>query len=308
MTEIRIAATTSVERGRLFEEMTRTLLEGYWRWENVELNLYRGGYELDFKASSNEGEIIGECKARHDKKIFTTDILAFFAKFTLERRDNQHLRGAFYTLSHLTGSKGADAVLTRIRQEKSIPFSVYTSDDIVNQLVKQELVETIEYIEKKFDFLIDGLGKITAKKFHRDEIVLEYFNSEYYWVGLITEYDNDKKYFLLLDSRGNMPRDNPGLGDVLKKQDASLLGDREHLFQKDFNLDSEKLLSVVIQLDKNNQWKKIFLECIRSLEDQHDYVTIANIFEKIGECEEPELYTYVEDIGDKIRVGDKCSQ
>jgi len=304
--QIRIAGDNPQERGKLFEKAIRSLLErqGY---TDIELNRADRGYELDFSATYKRSEIIGECKAYEKRKIGPRDIHIFFSKFTLERRHNKYIKGEFYSLSPLSGgSSGAEAVLNQIKKEDNVPFVVHTPEEIVDQLIKAGLLQkdsnldSIKDIKEELKSIVDQIGLVTDKKFHVEEdIVLEYFMDEYYWIGLVTEYDKDKKYFLILDSKGEIPKDNKSLGEMLKEQDK-LFENMQYLPQKDLNLDSKKLLSVIMRLDKGNRWKSIFQETISILENQHDYTTIASIFGQLGGYDEKKLYEYAEDVGRRI--------
>jgi hypothetical protein len=212
MIQIRIAEKDNQKRGKLFERMIRDLLErqGY---EDIRLNQVEQGYELDFKARHKGVEIIGECKA-HKDKIHSPDILDFFAKFTLERRRNKHIKGEFYSLSPLTGSNGAEGVLTQIKEEENILFVSYNPEEIVDQLIKKELVSaSFDDIKAEFSSIIDRTGQMTDKKFVMgDKIFLEYLGGEehlrgeYYWICLVSGYGEDAKSFLILDNTGKIPQ------------------------------------------------------------------------------------------------------
>lgn len=164
MTRIRIAAKDNQKRGKIFERMISDLLErqGY---EDIRLNQVEQGYELDFKARHKGVEIIGECKA-HKDKIRSPDIHEFFAKFTLERRRNKHIKGEFYSLSPLTGSNGAEGVLTRIKEDENIPFIVYTPEGIVSQLIKANLVSKFRFKDTFISYCTVGYGKSLENSFY----------------------------------------------------------------------------------------------------------------------------------------------
>ena len=299
MTQIRIAEKDPRKRGELFERMMGELLEkqGY----DIKFNQVKPGYELDFHARHKHRghEMIGECKA-HKKRIDSPDLSEFFGKFTLERRANQHLSAEFYSLSPLTGRNGAEGLLEKIKEEEGIPFSVHTPEEIIDELNSIGILSRdIDRIKYEFEIQIEGISYVTNQKFHIDDILLEYFRGDYYWICSVSE-PSGKKSFLLLDSTGSIPKGYINIIGAIKEHDESL-SDRGHLFQHEtLGLDSGVLLSVVAQLDKKeNSWKPVFYKCIEILKNNSDYITIANIFIGIGpHCDEDDVFRKAEDIAD----------
>lgn len=305
MTQIRIAEKDPRKRGELFKRMIGQLLEkqGY----SVTFNrVKQPGYELDFDAKHGNYKIIGECKA-HKGKIDSPDLLKFFGKFELEKRINPHLSAEFYSLSPLTGRDGAERLLEHIKEEDGILFSVHTPEEIIGKLKSGNMLSgDIDQIEDEFKTQIEGIAYATGQKFYIDDIFLEYFRGEYYWICLISEHAG-RKSFLLLDSDGNIPEGSRSLSEIMKEHDESL-NDLAYLpQQEDLDLDSKKLLSIVACIDENeSHWWGIFDICINILIENGYYNIVRDIFKKIEKlnCSEEIIFGKAEDIGDRIWFSD----
>ena len=227
MTQIRIAEKDPRKRGELFERMVRMLLEKQGYKIDEWTPRLSHGYEIDFIAKYNDRNkkiktVIGECKA-HRNNICAPNIHKFFSEYIIKSKENDGLEGEFYTLSPL--GNGAKQVYEKIKQYYGESFHVYTSEEIVNRLLDVETIpEDFEYIKNKFKSIVDRTTYVTRQKFYIDDIFLEYFRDEYYWICLVSESDENKKSFLLLDSTGSIPKGDIGLIEAMKEHDESLSG------------------------------------------------------------------------------------
>lgn len=303
MTQIRIAEKDPRKRGELFEQMIRMLLEKQGYEIDEWIPRLSHGYEIDFIAKYNDRDkkiktVIGECKA-HRKNISAPAIHKFFSEYIIKSKENDGLEGEFYTLSPL--GNGAKQVYEKIKQYYDESFHVYTSKEIVNRLLDVEMIpEDFEYIKNEFESIVDRTAYVTRQKFYIDDIFLEYFRDEYYWICLVSEPDENKKSFLLLDSTGSIPKGDIGLIEAMKEHDESLSG-RVYLSQQEkLDLDIGVLLAVLSQLDgKQSPWKSIFYKCIETLRSNNDYKIIADIFIEIGlDYNEEDVFRKAEEIAD----------
>jgi len=180
---------------------------------------------------------------------------------------------------------------------------VHNPEEIINELKNRNiLLKDFEYIEDDFDSIVERITNVTRQRFYIDDIFLEYFRDDYYWVCLVSEPDEDKKSFLLLDRDGSSPRGGAELANAMKEHDE-LLKERVYLPQQEtLDLDSGLLLSVLSQLDKRqNQWKVMFYSCIETLKSKGDYATIADIFDDIGvDWSEEDVFRKAEEIADML--------
>ena len=305
MTQIRIAEKDPRKRGELFERMIRMLLEKQGYKIDEWTPRLSHGYEIDFIAKYNDRNkkiktVIGECKA-HRNNISAPNIHKFFSEYIIKSKENDGLEGEFYTLSPL--GNGAKQVYEKIKQYYDESFHVYTSEEIVNRLLDVEMIpEDFEYIKNKFKSIVDRTTHVTRQKFYIDDIFLECFRDDYYWVCLVSEPDENKKSFLLLNSDGSIPKDNIGLIEAMKEHDESL-NDRVHLAQQEkLDLDPCVLLSVLSQLDrKQRPWKSIFYKCIEILQSNEYYTIISDIFTEIGsDYSEEDAFRKADELADSL--------
>lgn len=304
MTQIRIAEKNPRKRGELFEKMIRTLLEKQGYKIDEWTPRLSHGFEIDFIAKYNDRDkniktVIGECKA-HRNNINAPIIHKFFSEYIIKSIENDGLEGEFYTLSPL--GNGAKQVYEKIKQYYDESFHVYTSEEIIDRLFKVEIIpKDFEDIKYEFKSIVERIANVTRQKFYMEDIFLEYFRDDYYWICLVSEPD-DKKSFLLLDREGSIPRGGVELASAMKEHDE-LLKERVYLPQQEtLDLDSSLLLSVLSQLDKRqNQWKVMFYSCIETLKSKGDYATIADIFDYIGvDCSEEDVFRKAEETADML--------
>ena len=143
---IKVLAKTSNEKGKIFEDFTKSILDrlGY---SDFLVRVRKAGRELDIKAKHKvTGQpILVECKAEKDI-IGSSELSKFYGVYDHEYQNNKKLVGLFFSLS------GFKDTATEYYREKSHSiknrFKIFHDVDIINLLLDVNLVSSEEVIRR----------------------------------------------------------------------------------------------------------------------------------------------------------------
>ncbi len=147
---IKILASNSNEKGKLFEDFIKRILDALG-FHNFRIDVHRTGRELDIQANHKvtDEPILCECKA-HETRLSGDELSKFYGVYAHECDSNKDLKGLFFSLS------GFNDALIEYYNEKPEKiqkrFKIYSDTDIERFLKDSKIVEpvgTIEFIVRK---------------------------------------------------------------------------------------------------------------------------------------------------------------
>ncbi len=306
MTFIRIAGSTSQEKGENFEKAIANYLkmEGFKKTNKSRHS--SSGYEVDFRGKIGNIPVTVECKA-HKSKIDVPLIAAFFGKYTIDRYENQHYQGIFFSLSSLTDS--AKQFYESIKKnEPDIPFEIITADNLITNLTElpdPPLEANYTQAEREFDKLVKDYNIILNYDISivnkENNIFLEYLNDSYYWICIVLSIKGN--YFLILDKKANIPKDHKSLAEQLRISE-SLLTNVKYLLSEKVELNSDRLLETIVYCEKNNEWINIFKNTIDILSKNGCLDILSELFKNPTvrvTVSEKEVIRKIENISEDIQ-------
>jgi|GEM_PF-3556854 len=274
MTFIRIAGRTGHERGTNFEHaITNYLIKKGYKIDpkNLSENRYsHSGYEVDFRGKLENTPVIVECKA-HKGKIDLPLIAAFYGKYSIERRKNEHCKGIFFSLSPLTDA--AKLFYESIQKsEENIPFEVITTEGLIENLMNLpdnppleadygKVKREYERIVEEYNLILNYNYKVGIED-KENKIFLEYINESYYWICITTG-----NYFLILDKKAELPKNHKYLAEQLKETE-NFLKNSNYLLAEKAELNPKRLLEMIIFCERNDEWKYVFKTTIELLSEK----------------------------------------
>lgn len=163
---IKILASNSNEKGDLFEDFTKKILDALG-FHNFRIDVPRVGREFDIQANHKvtDEPILCECKA-YEEKLGTNHFKIFFEGYDHEYNSNKRLKGLFFSLS------GFKDTLIEYYNEKPKKvqerFKIYSDTDIERFLKDSKIVESVETIEyivrKKIPYEISQIYLTVSKQ------------------------------------------------------------------------------------------------------------------------------------------------
>jgi len=163
---IKILASNSNEKGYLFEDFTKKILDALGFY-NFRIDVPKVGRELDIQANHKvtDEPILCECKA-YEEKLGTNHFKIFSDVYGHEYNSNKRLKGLFFSLS------GFKDTLIEYYNEKPKKvqerFKIYSDTDIERFLKDSKIVESVETIEyivrKKIPYEINRIYLTVSKQ------------------------------------------------------------------------------------------------------------------------------------------------
>jgi len=163
---IKILASNSNEKGDLFEDFTKKILDALG-FHNFRIDVPKVGRELDIQANHKvtDEPILCECKA-YEEKLGTNHFKIFSDVYGHEYNSNKRLKGLFFSLS------GFKDTLIEYYNEKPKKLQerlkIYSDTDIERFLKDSKIVESVETIEymvrKKIPYEISQIYLTVSKQ------------------------------------------------------------------------------------------------------------------------------------------------
>ncbi|VVB93606.1 Restriction endonuclease [uncultured archaeon] len=309
MTFIRIAGLNGQEIGKNFENAIAEYLKkkGY---KSTDKPRHHNGYEVDFRGTHENTPVTVECKA-HERNIDLPSIAAFYGKYSLDRYENLHLKGKFFSLSPLTDS--AKQFYNSIKKnEPNIPFEVVTVDELIKNLVEipdnPPLDADYTKAEREFEKLIKDYNIILNYGIFIEDkennIFLEYLNKSYYWICIVSSVVKGN-YFLVLDKTAKIPKDHKILADQLRINE-DLLIDVKYLLSEKAELNPDRLLWAIVHCEKNSEWKYVFKKTIELLSKSGNLDILSELLKNPDirdTVSENDVINKIEDISENLLHG-----
>lgn len=163
---IKILASNSNEKGDLFEDFTKKILDALG-FHNFRIDVPKVGRELDIQANHKvtDEPILCECKA-YKEKLGGDHLSKFYGVYEHEYESNKRLKGLFFSLS---GFK--DTLIDYYNEKpKKVQerFKIYSDTDIERFLKDSKIVESVETIEyivrKKMPYEISQIYLTVSKQ------------------------------------------------------------------------------------------------------------------------------------------------
>lgn len=187
---IKILASNSNEKGDLFEDFTKKILDALG-FHNFRIDVHRTSRELDIQASHKvtDEPILCECKA-YEEELSGDHLSKFYGVYTHEYDSNKSLKGLFFSLS------GFNDTLIEYYNEKPPEiqkrFKIYSDADIERFLKDSKIVESVETIDyivrKKIPYEISQIYLIVSKQ-------------GLFWVITFKSFGKET-HFSILDGKG----------------------------------------------------------------------------------------------------------
>jgi len=142
---IKILASNSNEKGDLFEDFTKKILD-VLGFHNFRIDVPKVGRELDIQANHKvtDEPILCECKA-YKEELGGEHLSKFYGVYEHEYDSNKSLKGLFFSLS------GFKDTLIEYYNEKPPKiqkrFKIYSDTDIGGFLKDSKIVESVETIK-----------------------------------------------------------------------------------------------------------------------------------------------------------------
>lgn len=187
---IKILASNSNEKGDLFEDFTKKILDALG-FHNFRIDVPKVGRELDIQANHKvtDEPILCECKA-YKEELGGDYLSKFYGVYEHEYESNKRLKGLFFSLS---GFK--DTLIDYYNEKpKKVQerFKIYSDIDIERFLKDSKIVEsveTIEYIVRK------------KRPYEISQIYLTVSKQGLLWVITFKSFGNET-HFSILDGKG----------------------------------------------------------------------------------------------------------
>jgi tetratricopeptide (TPR) repeat protein len=192
LSKVYFVANTNHKKGKAFEQLITLILEseGYTK---IYTNIYKTGTEIDVKAKhkvKNE-VIICECKAT-ERVIESNELLKFYAKLKKEMSLMRCHSGLFFSIAGYTGS--SYEWYSELPKKEKNTFKLYESDDILQLLIKNNLLLRDSEINKK---LLNYTNLDLGKK------LFVIFESSIYIIQLLKR-NGKEDCFLIISSQGDL--------------------------------------------------------------------------------------------------------
>jgi tetratricopeptide (TPR) repeat protein len=187
---IKILASNSNEKGDLFEDFTKKILDALG-FHNFRIDVRKVSRELDIQANHKvtDEPILCECKA-YKEKLGGDHLSKFYGVYEHEYESNNRLKGLFFSLS---GFK--DTLIDYYNEKpKRIQkrFKIYYDTDIERFLKDSKIVESVETIEymvrKKIPYEISRIYLTVSKQ-------------GLFWVITFKSFGKET-HFSILDGKG----------------------------------------------------------------------------------------------------------
>ena len=187
---IKILASNSNEKGDLFEDFTKKILDALG-FHNFRIDVPKVGRELDIQANHKvtDEPILCECKA-YKEELGGDYLSKFYGVYEHEYESNKRLKGLFFSLS---GFK--DTLIDYYNEKpKKVQerFKIYSDIDIERFLKDSKIVEsveTIEYIVRK------------KRPYEISQIYLTVSKQGLLWVITFKSFGKET-HFSILDGKG----------------------------------------------------------------------------------------------------------
>jgi len=187
---IKILASNSNEKGDLFEDFTKKILDALG-FHNFRKDVPKVGRELDIQANHKvtDEPILCECKA-YGEQLGGDHLSKFYGVYEHEYELNKSLKGLFFSLS------GFKDTLIDYYSEKPNKirkrFKIYSDTDIKRFLKQSKIVESVETIEY-----------IVRKKipYEISQIYLTVSKQGLFWVITFKSFGKET-HFSILDGKG----------------------------------------------------------------------------------------------------------
>jgi tetratricopeptide (TPR) repeat protein len=187
---IKILASNSNEKGDLFEDFTKKILDALG-FHDFRIDVHRTGRELDIQASHKvtDEPILCECKA-YEEELSGDHLSKFYGVYTHEYDSKKSLKGLFFSLS------GFNDTLIEYYNEKPPEiqkrFKIFSDIDIERFLKDSKIVESVETIEY-----------IVRKKipYEISQIYLTVSKQGLFWVITFKNFGKET-HFSILDGKG----------------------------------------------------------------------------------------------------------
>lgn len=208
---IKILASNSNEKGDLFEDFTKKILDALG-FHNFIKDVHKVGRELDIQANHKvtDEPILCECKA-YDEKLGGDHLSKFYGVYEHEYKLNKRLKGLFFSLS---GFK--DTLIDYYNEKpKKVQerFKIYSDTDIERFLKDSKIVESVETIKyivgRKIPYEISRIYLTVSKQGLLWVITFKSFGNETHFSILDKEGEEVSK--LICDEISGMDDGSNGL-------------------------------------------------------------------------------------------------
>jgi tetratricopeptide (TPR) repeat protein len=208
---IKILASNSNEKGDLFEDFTKKILDALG-FHNFRIDVPKVGRELDIQANHKvtDEPILCECKA-YEEKLGGDHVSKFYGVYEHEYKLNTRLKGLFFSLS---GFK--DTLIDYYNEKpKKVQerFKIYSDTDIERFLKDSKIVESVETIKyivrRKIPYEISRIYLTVSKQGLLWVITFKSFGKETHFSILDREGEEVSK--LICDEISGMDDGSNGL-------------------------------------------------------------------------------------------------
>lgn len=191
----------SNNKGKLFEALTKEILEGFgFKVTNITRVNY-AGMEIDVEGNRlpDNTPFIGECKA-WDVEIPAEPLRDFFGKYSARWFKDKRLQGVFITLSNI-GSGARGFYNENIKDNKEINFSLIEEPGLLEQISKSNKAIS--------EGALHTVVKQVTNKDNFGDAELLYTNRGFFWVQyIIKPAETLPSKVALVDSKGNFILDS----------------------------------------------------------------------------------------------------
>ncbi|MGB3479853.1 MAG: restriction endonuclease [bacterium] len=191
----------SNNKGKLFEALTKEILEGFgFKVTNITRVNY-AGMEIDVEGNRlpDNTPFIGECKA-WETQVPAEPLRDFFGKYTARWFKDKRLQGIFITLSNI-GSGARGFYNENIKDNREINFSLIEEPAILEQIYRSNKTIAEEVLHSV-------VTQVTKDNFGDAQLL--YTKRDFFWIQYIIEPGETlPTKVALVDSKGNFILD-PG--------------------------------------------------------------------------------------------------